>query len=42
MRKCGDCIHFERCKPYVTEDETFPETKGCKCFKAKKEVTKNA
>jgi ribosome-binding protein aMBF1 (putative translation factor) len=35
MNKCGDCIRFEECKPYVTENECFPEMGGCKAFKKK-------
>ena len=36
MRKCGECVHFEECKPFTTENESFPEVKGgCVCFKSK-------
>lgn len=36
MNKCGDCIHYDICQPYVEKDESFPEIKGgCRCFKNK-------
>jgi hypothetical protein len=33
MAKCGDCIHYEKCKPYVDKEESFPEVGGCDAFK---------
>lgn len=40
MSKCGDCIRFEKCQPYVTENECFPEEKGgCKAFKRKTKIS---
>lgn len=35
MNKCGDCIHFEKCKAYTDPNETYPEVGGCKNFKNK-------
>ena len=36
MKTCGKCRMFEVCKPYVTENECFPEMpKGCPAFKRK-------
>lgn len=26
---CKDCIHYDVCKAYVDDDETFPEVGGC-------------
>lgn len=26
---CKDCVHYEFCKAYVDENETFPEVGGC-------------
>lgn len=26
---CKDCIHYDVCKSYVDDDETFPEVGGC-------------
>ena len=39
MSVCKDCIHYEICSPYVTPNESFPETDGgCKCFKDKRKL----
>ena len=38
MSICKDCIHYEICDEYVSPCESFPETDGCKCFKAKADV----
>lgn len=41
MNKCGDCIHYDICQPYVEKDESFPEIKGgCRCFKNKADFNK--
>lgn len=39
MPECKDCLHFEVCKPYTAPNETYPETDGCKAFKAKANYT---
>ena len=35
MARCGDCIHYKICEHYVSQNESFPEVGGCKCFKRK-------
>lgn len=39
MQKCGECNHYEVCKPYVTPDESFPEVEGgCGLFQPTADV----
>ena len=38
MSICKDCIHYCICDEYVSPCESFPETDGCKCFKASADV----
>ena len=41
MSICKDCIHYEICDPYVSPNESFPETEGgCKCFKTTTDAVK--
>lgn len=40
IKKCGNCIHYEVCSPYVSPNESFPEADGgCKCFKPAESLT---
>ena len=33
MSRCGDCIHYKICDPYVSPNESFPEVRGgCGAF----------
>jgi len=35
-KKCGECIHYDICAPYVSPNESFPEVgDGCGLFKDK-------
>ena len=41
MSICKDCIHYEICDPYVSPNESVPETEGgCKCFKTTTDAVK--
>ena len=39
---CKDCIHYEICDEYVSPDESFPETDGCRCFRSLESIRAEA
>lgn len=42
MARCGECIHFKCCEPWVSQDESFPEVDGCNLFKDKNDFVPRA